>query len=168
MEVLFEVLKYTIPALVVFATVYYMFRQYIDGQLRLKGMEIQQKKGERNLPVRMQAYERLALLCERIRVTNLFYRLNQKSLHRESLAQAMLVSVQKEFEHNLSQQIYVSDNLWAIIVLAKDETIAIINESMTEEGDYFLALNRRNQMRQSDPIDQALTAIRKEAAFYLS
>lgn len=167
METILEILKYIIPALVVFATVYFMLRQFIDGQARMKMMEFQQKKAERNLPIRMQAYERLALLCERIRVTNLFYRLNQRSVGKEALAQAMLISVQKEFEHNLSQQIYVSENLWKIIQLAKDEVLAIINESVTEEDDLFVALTRASQKRQNDPIDQALSAIRKEATFYL-
>ena len=167
METVLEILKYVIPSLVLFATVYFMLKQFIDGQARMKLMEFKQKKAERNLPVRLQAYERLALLCERMRVTNLFYRLNQKSMNRDSLVQAMLISVQKEFEHNLSQQIYVSDSLWKIVQLAKDETLAIINEAAAEEGDFFIALSRANQRRQNDPVDQALSAIRQEATFYL-
>lgn len=167
MNTVLELLKYTLPSVVVFLTVYYMLKQYLDGQTQMKVLEFQHKKAERNLPVRLQAYERLSLFIERIRVANLFYRLNQRSLSRSDLAQAMLISVQKEFEHNLSQQIYVSENLWKIIVLAKDEILAVINESANVDGDFFITLNQRIQARGVDPNDQALTAIRKEASFYL-
>ncbi|MDX1684937.1 MAG: hypothetical protein R3275_06845 [Saprospiraceae bacterium] len=167
MQTFLEILKYVVPALIVFLTVYFMFKQFLEGQYRLKEMDYQHKKAERNLPLRLQAYERLALFCERIRPANLFYRLNQKSITREDLAKAMMISIQKEFEHNLSQQIFVSDNLWKIIVLAKDEVLSIIDDSLNEDLDFFVALTKKVQSRKVDPVDQALSAIRKEATFYI-
>lgn len=167
METIFEILKYILPALVVFLTVYYIFKQYLEGQLRMKSVEFQQKKAERNLPIRLQAYERLALFCERIRVQNLYFRLKMKSMDSESMAKAMLIAIQKEFEHNLPQQVYVSDSLWQIINLAKDDVMNLINQAASEEGDLFSALNRLLQTRQVDPVDQALAAIRQEVKFYL-
>ena len=167
METLFEILKYILPALVVFLTVYHLFKQYLDGQLRLKGAEFQQKKAGRNLPLRLQAYERLSLFCERIRVQNLYLRLNTSTMTSEVMANAMLIAVQKEFEHNLSQQIYVSESLWKIIKLAKDDVTNLISQAASSEGELFGELNKLIQARQVDPVDQALSAIRQEVKFYL-
>ena len=83
------------------------------------------------------------------------------------MAQSMLIAVQKEFEHNLPQQIYVSDNLWKIISLAKDDVLSMINQASASDGDLFTELNGLIQNRESDPVDQALTAIRQEVKFYL-
>ena len=167
MDTFLEILKYSLPAVVVFLTVYYLFRQFLMGQLQMQSAEFQQKKAERNLPLRLQAYERLALFCERIRVQNLYMRLNSSTMSNEVMAQSMLIAVQKEFEHNLPQQIYVSDNLWKIITLAKDDVMAMINQAASGQGDLLTELNRMIQSRESDPVDQALTAIRQELKFYL-
>ncbi len=167
METIFEILKYILPALVVFLTVYYIFKQFLEGQLRMKSVEFQQKKAERNLPIRLQAYERLALFCERIRVQNLYFRLNMKSMDSDSMAKAMLIAIQKEFEHNLPQQVYVSESLWQIINLAKDDVMNLVNQAASQDGELFGELNKLLQMRQVDPVDQALAAIRQEVKFYL-
>ena len=167
MSTVLEIFKYVIPALVVFVTVYFLMKHYIEGQLRMRAMEIQNKRAGENLPLKLQAYERLALFCERIRFSNLMFRLSSKSISNEELAQAMLISIQKEFEHNNSQQIFVSEPLWKIIVLAKNDTLAMINEAVSKDGDLYSNISEQMRQKEVDPIDHALSAIRKEVAIHL-
>jgi hypothetical protein len=167
MSTLLEILKYIIPALVVFVTVYYLMKTHLDGQLRMKAMEFQNKRTGENLPLKLQAYERLALFCERIRFSNLMFRLSSASISNEELAQAMFISIQKEYEHNNSQQIFVSEPLWKIISLAKNDTLAMINEAIGKEGDLYTNISQQLSQKDVDPIDHALSAIRKEVSIHL-
>jgi hypothetical protein len=90
-------------------------------------MDLKQAQQSSTTPLRLQAYERLMLFCERISIPNLMLRLQKKKMSVEDLKMAMMVTVQKEYEHNVTQQVYVSDNLWKIISLAKDDVLNIIN-----------------------------------------
>ncbi len=116
-----ELLKIILPALIVFATVYFMLRQYFGNQLINKQLEIQQSQSGQILPIKLQAYERLILFCDRISPQALVYRLKQNGMTVGGLRTALLIAIQQEYEHNMAQQIYVSDKLWEIIVLAKNE-----------------------------------------------
>jgi hypothetical protein len=124
-----ELLKITIPALIVFGTVYYMLRQYFGNQVVNKQLEIQQSQSGQILPIKLQAYERLILFCDRISPQALIYRLNQKDMTVGGLKTALLIAIQQEYEHNMAQQIYVSDKLWEIISLAKSEVQNLVYKS---------------------------------------
>ncbi|HMQ05724.1 MAG TPA: hypothetical protein PKC30_00415 [Saprospiraceae bacterium] len=169
---LVEVLLYTVPALVVFATVYFLFKKYLENQWQLDHVRYRREEGKNLIPVRLQAYERLTLYFERIKPEALLMRLIQPEMTGKSLQNAMMIAIQKEFEHNLTQQIYISENLWKIASLAKDETLKIIGKIDTSEdipahvfGNEIIALFQKIQL---SPIDQALKAIRKETGLILS
>lgn len=132
METFLEILKYILPALVVFITVYFLMKHYLDQQYKLSSLELRKQQYDNMLPLKLQAYERLAMFCERISVDNLSYRLTNSSSDAKSLSNAMLVAIQQEWEHNLSQQIYVSDKLWDIISLAKSNMQAVISQAASD------------------------------------
>ena len=132
METFLEILKYILPALVVFITVYFLMKHYLDQQYKLSSLELRKQQYDNMLPLKLQAYERLAMFCERISVDNLSYRLTNSSSDAKSLSNAMLVAIQQEWEHNLSQQIYVSDKLWDIISLSKSNVQAVISQASSE------------------------------------
>ena len=168
MELLFEVIKYTLPALITGLTVFYLFRNFFAFQIRLKSVENKNAEKKITLPLRLQSYERLSLFCERISIPNLIMRLKSPDAGAGSLQYSMMIAIQQEFEHNISQQIYVSDTLWQIIRLAKDNMIAVINEvggkldkkaSADELTDALFKYLSENQ----SATDTALAAIRKEA-----
>jgi len=168
METFLEIVKYTLPALVVFATVYYMMKQYLDQQYKLSSLEMRKEQYDKMLPIKLQAYERLALFCERISVDNLSYRLANSGTDGLALSKSMLVAIQQEWEHNLSQQIYVSDNLWDIISLAKNNNQAVIARASQEIGvedspaalmQKILSIKAEGKM---DPIAAARQAIKEE------
>ena len=74
----------------------------------------------------MQAYERLALMVERISPASLIPRVKTSNMSARELQIALIENVRQEFEHNLSQQIYVSPTLWKLINNLKEEIIKMI------------------------------------------
>jgi len=127
MEQLFEILKYILPSLVVFFTVFYLIKLYLFGEEKKR--IIQLKQDSRNLvtPIRLQAYERIAMYLERINPSNLVMRLNNSKLNVAQFQILLNSSIRSEFEHNLSQQIYISSEAWEAVKNAKEEVVKIIN-----------------------------------------
>ena len=100
-----------------------MLRMYFQHERLLRKSESQKAYREFSLPLRLQSYERLALFMERIKVSNLLLRFQSKDISAKQLVNTMMLAIQQEYEHNLVQQIYVSDKLWEIICLSKDEVL---------------------------------------------
>ncbi|MBK8558234.1 MAG: hypothetical protein IPL65_22000 [Lewinellaceae bacterium] len=79
---------------------------------------MQQRRNEAmkiTLPVRLQAYERITLLCERVEITNALLRIRMTGMSMSDLRGALMLAISQEFDHNTSQQLYVSETLWQII-----------------------------------------------------
>lgn len=127
MLALYEVLKYTVPSLVVFVTAYYLLKMFLDKETEKTQMQMRLDVQKISLPVRMQAYERLVLLLERIEPAGLLVRTNQPGMNATQLQSALIQSIRSEFEHNLSQQLYVSTKAWEMVRNAREETIKRIN-----------------------------------------
>jgi hypothetical protein len=171
---LLEVLKYTIPALIVWATVYYMAKTYLQQRWN-EQMQLQRTSMRKeSIPMKIQALERLSLFCERIQPSQVVSRVRNHEMDAKTLGRAMLIAVQKEFEHNVTQQIYVSDPLWEIIYIAKNEVLNLITECMDEVPDdatgaqLATVVIQKESAWQLNPARQALQAIRKEASVILT
>jgi len=126
-SVFLEVLKYTIPGLVVFAASYYTLNSYLASENKRKNMEIRSLYFRESLPIRLQAYERMTLFLERISPNNLIYRLNKPEMTAHELHMLLIQNIKNEFDHNLTQQLYISPDSWLMIVQVKEELISIIN-----------------------------------------
>ncbi len=129
---LWEILKIGIPALIVFLTAYFMFRDMLENNQKQREMELELKNSKLILPIKLQAYERLILLLERISPQSLLMRISPHDLNVVDYQQELLSQIRHEFEHNLSQQIYVSQILWETIRRAKENLVQIINNSADE------------------------------------
>jgi len=127
MQALYELLKYTVPSLVVLATAYYLLKMFLEKEAEKTQMQLRLDVQKISLPVRMQAYERLVLLLERIEPAGLLVRTNMPGMNAIQLQTALVQSVRAEFEHNLSQQVYVSTKAWEMVRNAREETIKRIN-----------------------------------------
>lgn len=127
MQNLLEILKYTIPSLVVFATAITLFRYYYKSFMRERDRELIMQDRKRTLPMRFQAYERLAVFLERITVDSLVVREQSDEFSSRDFHQHLLASIRAEYEHNLSQQIYISGDAWSVVKNAKEGTIKMIN-----------------------------------------
>lgn len=173
MEALFEILKYILPSMVVFVTAFLLIKQHLTAQYNLRHLELTRENASEIIPIKLQAYERLLLLCERIKIPNAINRLNAPHLQVHDLRNSMLIGIQKEFEHNLAQKLYVSNKLWQIIELAKNETLNEISNTaeLFEETDdcefYINALHGKSFTATKKPLDIALNAIKEEAKIIL-
>lgn len=132
----FELLKYTVPAVVVFFTAYFILKQVLDKQSlqvqdQLK-MQLFKENAKMLTPVRMQAFERLVLFLERITPSNLVLRQNVPGLNTFQFQTKLIQAIREEFEHNLSQQLYVSTKAWEQVVQSKEEVVRLINSSASQ------------------------------------
>jgi len=129
MESLLEVLKYVLPSLVVFATAYLLIKSFFEDQMKRKEMELRHANKPDITPLRLQAYERIVLFLERISPHSLLPRLQAPGQTVSSLHALLLSNIRSEFEHNLSQQIYVSKEAWMVVKNAKESIIQLLNSS---------------------------------------
>ncbi len=169
MDIFLEILKITIPALIVFITVYVMMKYHFKKVYTLEAMKLRNDSAKTTLPLRLQAYERLALFCERIAPENLLLRFRTKAMTGKELENILILAIKQEFDHNLTQQIYISESLWNIIEMCKNqiiETISIAgNAKNANDPNEFSSIILKT-MDEKNPVDTALKAIRKEVEIY--
>ncbi|MBI2270903.1 MAG: hypothetical protein HYU69_11210 [Bacteroidetes bacterium] len=127
MDPFIELLKIIIPALIVFLTSFYLLKNFLDNEIRKKMMELKGANKELLTPIRLQAYERVVLFLERISPNSLVMRVNRPTLSSKQLHVELVAAVRTEFEHNLSQQIYMSTGAWDMVKNAKEEITKLIN-----------------------------------------
>ncbi len=132
MKELLEILKYTLPSLIVFLAAYYVLRSLLRTQEDQRKMEVVLENQRLITPVRLQAYERLILFLERISPESLVMRLNRPGLTVQQLHQEMLTAIRNEYEHNLSQQLYISPAAWEVIRNARGQILKLINTTFEE------------------------------------
>jgi predicted AlkP superfamily phosphohydrolase/phosphomutase len=136
---LFDLLIAILPSLIVFGTAFFSIRQFLAGDQARRQTDrlVDQKREDRRhtLPLRLQAYERLTLFLERIAPGALVFRVHKSSMSSRMLHQALLDTIREEFEHNVTQQVYVSDKAWQQVRQAKEETIRIINIAFEQTGE---------------------------------
>lgn len=163
METLFEVAGYSIPSLIVFATVWVILRQFFKQQAYLQHLKMKQDEGRQALPLKLQAYERLTLFCERIGTEQLYFRISHPDMGGQELKNAMLIAIQQEYEHNMTQQIYISEELWRIIHSVKEQVQQMVAAAKGDSQEAFM--NNLGEIKsglKGDPLHLAKTAIRNE------
>jgi hypothetical protein len=126
-ESLLELLKYTVPAVVVLIATSIIVRRFLLSETKLKQMEMLRENQEQTVRLRLQAYERLVLFVERIHPRQLVPRVYQSGMTVADLQAVLVYSIRSEFEHNLSQQIYVSRNVWSTVRQVKEQELNMIN-----------------------------------------
>lgn len=126
-----EILKYTLPSLVVAGLAYLLINQFLEKDERLHQHHLKLDMQKTILPVRLQAYERLILLLERISPANLILRVSQPGMSAVQLQSALTQALREEFDHNLSQQVYISGKAWEDVKSAREELIRMINTAAT-------------------------------------
>jgi hypothetical protein len=127
MNDLIEVLKYTLPSLVVFGTAYYTLKMFLDKEDKKRLFEIQKGNQKVMVPIRLQAYERIVLFLERISPDALALRVQQPGMNAKLMQMALLTTIRAEFDHNLSQQIYMSQQTWEAVISAKESVAKLVN-----------------------------------------
>ena len=119
-------------ALVVFITAFFSIKYFLENDQKKRLLELKYESKSMVTPLRIQAYERLSLFLERIDLNQLILRLNNSDLTAQQMKTLLIASIRAEYEHNLSQQIFVSFEVWEQIVQVKEESIKLINLSAGE------------------------------------
>jgi hypothetical protein len=122
-----EVLKYVLPSVVTLLASYFTVKKFLEAEHQKKLDEIRQQHEKQLSPVRLQAYERLVLLMERISITSMVMRLHKPGMSARMLQSEMIKSIRTEFDHNVTQQLYVTNKVWDTMKTAREETVKAIN-----------------------------------------
>lgn len=168
MDALIEFGKILLPASVVLYAVFLVVRSFIQKDVDLKKLEIRGKAIETVLPNRLHAYERMTLFLERMSPQNLLVRLNSGSIPAKDFHQVLLAEVRNEYNHNVSQQVYISEEVWDLIKSAKEDLIVSINDSASEMGEDSTSLDLSKKIFEKtmgktvDPLAHALTELKRE------
>lgn len=163
-----EILKFTIPSIIVLLTTYLVLKMFLKNEEKKRKFELSMNQKDSILPLRLQAYERLVLFLERISPDALVMRLKNTKLSVAEMQNELINNVRTEFEHNLSQQTYVSNQAWELIKLSRSEIIKLINASAAElkPGDPGINLSKRileNALEmQKSPTMSALQYLKNE------
>ncbi|RIA09461.1 hypothetical protein OE09_1299 [Flavobacteriaceae bacterium MAR_2010_72] len=167
-EKIVDLFLFAIPALITGIIAYYFFKEHTkneDGRRRFllhKDMQVSA------MPIRLQAYERMALFLERITPSKLLVRVVPNTSNKEDYESLLIATIEQEYEHNLSQQIYMTDECWNIITAAKNATIQLLRKaSLLEKTDTANKLREvvlMEMMERRAPSDAALSFIKQEVS----
>lgn len=164
-----EILAYSIPALIVLVATWIVMHKMYDNEQQKRMWELKRLSQKEVSPIRLRAYERLALLLERTTPEHMLANMNLQEMTLIEAQTQLLRTIRLEYEHNLSQQIYVSDEVWDKIIHARDEMGAFVTAmaaSMPEGSstlDYAKTLITAYSTNGEPPNSVALSALKDEA-----
>jgi len=166
------ILYMAIPYLMIGIPVLILVNWFLKQNLKSKQIEISLSMQKEMLPLRIQAYERLTILLERINPDTLILREQKQGLSNLQLHTLLLKGIRSEFEHNLAMQIYLPAKTWDLILKSRDEVIKLINTCAGEvkaEGP-SMELSQKILERYSKESDfylkQAKEALKKDIQLY--
>lgn len=122
-----DILKITLPALLVFLASYLALRSLLRNEAEHRHAELSAERSKITLPLRLQAYERLTLLLERMQPENIMVRTSRSGMTVAELQTALIGTIRAEWEHNLAQQIYVGREAWDHLRNAKECMVQVVN-----------------------------------------
>ncbi len=177
-----ELLKVILPAIAILVVVWILMREFTkqntkqlnflrdDQQLQKIRLNAQSKSENKkiSIPLKFQAYERMALFLERINPSNLITRVISPKMRVSTLHSSLLSAIREEYEHNMSQQLYISDNSWKLVVAAKEEVVRIINttsanfKSDDDAGKFAQDIIASGFGNIANPIDKALDKLKED------
>jgi hypothetical protein len=132
MEAIIELLKIILPAAAVFLAVFFLAQKYFRDEKDRREHELKKAALGLTTPQKIQAYERIVIFLERINPNSLVVRVNKHGYSSRQLHQELIHTIKSEYEHNISQQIFVSHNVWELVKTSKEEIIKLINISATK------------------------------------
>ena len=132
-EEFFVLFIYCIPAVVTAAIAFLFFREYSKHESRRTNSFANQAIQKEVLVVKLQAYERLTLFLERCSAQQLLTRVAPIASQAAAYKDLLIATIKQEYEHNLAQQIYVSEPCWHLLFAAKDNSLQIISSFKAEK-----------------------------------
>ncbi|UPS90691.1 hypothetical protein [Bizionia sp. M204] len=161
-----NLLMFTIPAIITGLIAFYFFKEHTKNEDGRRRFLLHKDMQANTMPIRLQAYERMALFLERITPSKLLIRVAPLSANKEDYESLLIQSIEQEFEHNLSQQIYLTDDCWNIITAAKNATMQLIRKAAllekTDTANKLREVVLTEMMEKRAPSDAALSFIKQE------
>lgn len=157
MNDLLEILKYLLPSLVVLGTAYFLLKLFLENEQKKRTSDIKLAGYKIVTPIRLQAYERIVLLLERISPDSLVMRVHKPEFSALQLQNALILNIRDEFEHNLSQQVYVTSQAWELVRNAKEDMIKLVNTAAAKLNDNASALELSQKIFELSLGDRIIT-----------
>ncbi len=170
MEILIEFAKLILPAAAVLYAMYLTTKSFLEKEVTQRMIDIKLKNTDTILPIRLQAYERLCLFLERITPNNMVLRLNNSNYSAREFQQILLSEIRQEYNHNITQQVYVSNEAWEYVVSAKEGIISTINQAAEKIDkkkdansiDLAKSIFEITVEKNMDTVSHAITKIKEE------
>jgi hypothetical protein len=165
---LLDIIKYSIAGMGIVWMAFYLAKPYLDRDDKLQLLEFRKAMSGQTIPLRLQAYERLVLFIERMNPANMLIRLNATSYSARDLQALIVEDIRAEYQHNITQQIYVSSRAWGVLKHIKDDTVNIVSNAVKSlpENATGLELSKTilNYLAQleEDPYEVATGRLRKD------
>ncbi len=163
---LIQLLFFLLPTVVVGLISYYFFKMHIANEDKRRRFLLRQENQKGALPIRLQAYERMALYLERISLGKILIRIKPGNQDKQGYENLLIRTIEQEFEHNIAQQIYLTSECWNVIRTSKNAAISIIRKTAQSEkcesASDLREILLSNLMEQTDPTETALGYLKKE------
>ncbi|MFH2095594.1 MAG: hypothetical protein ABIJ16_07820 [Bacteroidota bacterium] len=172
MDFFWSFLTVLVSSTAILLTAYFILKNFTEKELHKRKFDVKMKNQQMVTPIRLQAYERLVLFLERIEPGSVIRRLQHPDMKARQLQSEIITTIRAEFEHNLAQQIYISQPAWEVVKSAKENTIRIINEVADEmnEGasaaEYGTLILTRIMDIGKSPSEIAVEYLKKEVGQY--
>ncbi|MCR5115697.1 MAG: hypothetical protein K6A95_08525 [Bacteroidales bacterium] len=157
-----------VPPLIVAVAAYLIVRHFVENDQKKRLLELKFDAKKAILPMRLQAYERMAMFLERIEPNQLIFRVNNPELTAYQMQTILLTTIRSEYEHNLSQQVYLSPEVWDTIRNAKEKVVNVINLSAGKLSNGAMAndlyINIFEAISAQSPTAEALQLLQREVA----
>lgn len=166
-----ELLFYVLPALITGGVAYYFFDMFTKNEENRRYYNLRKENQKDALPLRLQAYERMTLFLERIEPAKILSRIAPLSSDKVDYANFIAAQIDQEFEHNLTQQIYMSDKCWNIILTAKNATTQMIRKTALDpeiaDADVLRETVLKDLFDKASPSSAALAFLKNEVKEFL-
>lgn len=168
MEPIYDLAKVLLPAAIFLYGMFLLVRSFINRDIELRKLEVRSRAIETILPNRIQAYERICLFLERISPQNMLLRLNVPGMSAREFHKMLLDEIRNEYNHNVSQQIYMSEDVWNLVKNAKEDLIIQINEASQSMHEGATSIDLAKKIfelamdKKVDPMGHALSEVKKE------
>jgi hypothetical protein len=172
-DTIFILCLIVLPALLVFFTAQYMMKQHITNSVQLVKTEILKTNLNTFTPLKLQAYERIALFLERTSIPALIQSYAHAGLSARGFAAAATHAIKEEYSYNVSQQIYVSSQMWTLVKAIKEQHLQLlqnITASLPAEAtaaDLSQKLIEFLQSMDVQPQDRGMEFMKNEIALTL-
>lgn len=166
-----DILPYVLsllPATIVGFVANNLFKSYFSNENKRRNFLLHKESMKETLPLRLQAYERMVLFLERIEANKLLLRVKPYTEDVNDYVNLLVENINQEFEHNLTQQIYISQDAWHMIQTSKNAYIQIIRslgvKYKEENPNKFREIIMQEFMTETAPTQQAVIYLKEEVS----